>query len=69
MTNIQIPDSLPTDDKLYAMQLVAKMKDSADRVGAKFIGGFIAPDGTKYIASNMDKDDPDYIIPDNLQEQ
>ena len=35
--SIQVPDSLPTDDKLYAMSLVAKMKDAADRVGAGFI--------------------------------
>lgn len=67
MSDIQIPDTLPTDDKLAAMQLVAKMKDSANKCGAKFIGGFIAPDGTKFIASNMDEDDPNYIIPDNLQ--
>ena len=66
--SIQVPDSLPTDDKLYAMSLVAKMKDAADRVGAGFIGGFIAPDGTKFISTNMDEDDPNFIIPDNLRD-
>ena len=68
MSDIQIPDSIPTSDKLHAMQLVAKMKDAADRVGAGFIGGFVAPDGTKYISSNMDEDDPNYIIPENLRD-
>jgi hypothetical protein len=67
MPNLQIPDNIPDSDRLRAMALVAKMKDAADKCGAQFIGGFIAPDGTKYIASNMDEDDPNYIIPDNLQ--
>ena len=49
------------------MQLVAKMKDAANKCGAQFIGGFIAPDGTKYIASNMNQDDPNYIIPEELR--
>ena len=66
MSNL-IPDNIPTDDKLAAMQLVAKMREAADRVGAQFIGGFIAPDGSKFIASNMDPSDPNYIIPENLQ--
>ncbi len=67
MNNIQIPDSLPTDDKLRAMQIVAQMKAAADKAGAKFIGGFMTPDGDKFIMSNMDESDPDHIIPENLQ--
>ena len=67
MNEIQIPDSIPTSDKLHAMQLVAKMKDAADRVGAGFIGGFVAPDGTKFISTNMDPDDPNYQLPENLR--
>jgi selenophosphate synthetase-related protein len=67
MPNIQIPDNIPQSDKLAAMQLVAKMKDAANKCGAQFIGGFIAPDGTKYIASNMNQDDPNYIIPEELR--
>ena len=60
MKDIQIPDTLPTDERLYAMSLVAKMKDAADRVGAGFIGGFIAPDGTKDQApvNEMQLNDP-----------
>ena len=67
MPNIQIPDNIPQSDKLAAMQFVAKMKDAANKCGAGFIGGFIAPDGTKFIASNMDEDDPNYIIPEELR--
>ena len=67
MLNIQIPDNIPQSDKLAAMQFVAKMKDAANKCGAGFIGGFIAPDGTKFIASNMDEDDPNYIIPEELR--
>ena len=67
MPNIQIPDNIPQSDKLAAMQFVAKMKDAANKCGASFIGGFIAPDGTKFIASNMDEDDPNYILPEELR--
>ena len=67
MSNIQIPDQLPDPQKLYAMSLVAKIKDQADACGARFIGGFIAPDGERFIMTNMEEDDPNYIIPDNLQ--
>lgn len=68
MSNLQVPDNIPDADKLRAMALVAKMQDAANKCGAQFIGGFIAPDGTKYIASNMDEDDPNYIIPDKLMD-
>ena len=67
MNNIQIPDNLPESDKLAAMELVAKMRAAADRVGAGFVGGFIAPDGTKFIASNMDDEDTNLMLPENLR--
>ena len=68
MNKIQIPDNLPESDKLAAMQLVAKMRAAADRIGAGFVGGFIAPDGTKYIASNLDDDDIDALLPEDLRD-
>jgi hypothetical protein len=68
MTNIQIPDSLPTDDKLAAMEFVAKMRASADKCGAGFIGGFIAPDGSKFVMTNMDDDDAQALLPANLKD-
>ena len=67
MSDLKVPDQIPDPQKLYAMSLVAKMKDQADKLGAHFIGGFIAPDGERFIMSNMEEDDPNYIIPDNLQ--
>ena len=67
MSDLQIPDNIPTDERLQAMALVARMKDAADKHGVGFIGGFIAPDGTKFISTNMDEDDPNYIIPENLR--
>lgn len=68
MSNIEIPDNIPQSDKLAAMQLVAKMKAAADKAGVGFVGGFIAPDGTKFIQSNLD-DDSDYenLLPDQLR--
>jgi len=68
MPNIQIPDNIPPTDKLAAMEFVAKMRAAADRVGAGFIGGFIAPDGTKFIQTNLDDDDDiNNLLPDNLR--
>jgi hypothetical protein len=49
------------------MQLVAKMKESADKHGIGFIGGFVAPDGQKFIMTNMDDDDTQALLPDNLK--
>lgn len=68
MPNIQIPDNIPQSDKLAAMELVAKMRAAADRVGAGFIGGFIAPDGTKFIQTNLDdEDDINNLLPEDLR--
>ena len=68
MPNIQIPDNIPPTDKLAAMELVAKMRAAADKVGAGFIGGFIAPDGTKFIQTNLDdEDDINNLLPEDLR--
>lgn len=53
---------LATQDKfsveqLKAMQLVAKMKEAADRCGAGFVGGFISTTGHRFLMSNVDSDD------------
>jgi hypothetical protein len=39
-----IPNSLDSQ-KLAFMQLTAKMRESADKYGMGFVGGFISPDG------------------------
>lgn len=44
-------------EQLRAMQLVAKMKESADKIGAGFVGGFISPTGERFMMSNVDADD------------
>jgi hypothetical protein len=62
----RIPDSLDMQ-RLQAMQLVAKMKESADKNGIGFIGGFIAPNGEKFVMSNMDDEDTETYLPDNLK--
>jgi hypothetical protein len=64
--SLRIPDSVDLE-RLQAMQLVAKMKESADRQGIGFIGGFIAPDGEKFIMTNMDDEDTQALLPDNLK--
>jgi hypothetical protein len=64
--SIRIPDSIDLQ-RLQAMQLVAKMKESADKNGVGFIGGFIAPNGEKFIMTNMDDEDSQALLPDNLK--
>jgi hypothetical protein len=64
--SLRIPDSVDLQ-RLQAMQLVAKMKESADKHGIGFIGGFVAPDGQKFIMTNMDDDDAQALLPDNLK--
>jgi hypothetical protein len=44
-------------EQLKAMQLVARMKEAADNVGAGFVGGFITPSGQRFMMSNVDADD------------
>jgi hypothetical protein len=62
----RIPDSIDSQ-RLQAMQLVAKMKESADKYGIGFVGGFIAPNGEKFVMSNMDDDDTQMLLPEDLQ--
>ena len=64
--SLRIPDSIDLQ-RLQAMQLVAKMKESADKQGVGFIGGFVSPDGQKFIMTNMDDDDAQALLPDNLK--
>ena len=64
--SLRIPDSIDLQ-RLQAMQLVAKMKESADKHGIGFIGGFVAPDGQKFIMTNMDDEDAQALLPDNLK--
>jgi len=54
--------------RLQAMQLVAKMKETSDRLGMGFIGGFISPSGEKFVMTNMtDDDDINALMPEDLK--
>lgn len=66
MTKPRIPNAIDTQ-RLQAMQLVARMKEAADRAGCGFVGGFISPDGQKFVMSNMDPEDQEMLIPDSLR--
>lgn len=44
-------------EQLRGMQLVARMKDAADKAGAGFVGGFISPTGERFMMSNVGEDD------------
>lgn len=47
-------------EQLRAMQLVAKMKEAADKCGAGFVGGFVSPTGERFMMSNVDESDLQY---------
>lgn len=61
-----IPDSLDPQ-KLAFMQLTAKMRESADKYGMGFVGGFISPDGETFVMTNMNKEDTNMFLPDELR--
>ena len=69
MPNIQIPDELPRQDKLAAMAFIAKMRDAANKAGVSFVGGFIAPDGEKFMMNNVNDDIEviNQMLPEELQ--
>jgi len=62
----RIPDSVDAQ-RLEAMQLVARMKESADKFGVGFVGGFIAPNGEKFMMTNMDEADTQALLPEDLK--
>lgn len=64
--NLRIPNSID-NQRLAAMRLVACMKEAADRNGRGFIGGFIAPNGEKFVMTNMEDDDFQQLLPDELR--
>jgi hypothetical protein len=61
----RIPDSVDAQ-RLEAMQLVARMKESADKFGIGFVGGFIAPDGQKFMMTNLSPEDTELLTPKEL---
>lgn len=47
---------------LHSMQHVARLRELADKQGMGFIGGFLLPDGTPFVMSNMEDDNQEEII-------
>jgi hypothetical protein len=62
-----IPDSIDSE-RLQAMQLVAKMKEAADKAGIGFVGGFSDGKGDTFTMTNMGDDDKDFLLPDDLKD-
>ena len=62
----RIPDAVDTQ-RLEAMQFVARMKESADKFGVGFVGGFISPNGQKFMMTNMDETDTQALLPEDLK--
>jgi len=62
----RIPDAIDLQ-RLQAMQVVAKMKESADKYGIGFVGGFITPNGEKFVMSNMTDEDTNMLLPEDLK--
>jgi hypothetical protein len=65
--SLRIPDSIDAR-RLEAMQMVAKMKEAADKYGIGFVGGFIDNNGEKFVMTNMDDEDTDMLLPDSLRD-
>jgi len=61
----KIPSSIDRQE-LEAMHYIAKLKESADKLGIGFIGGFVAPSGEKFIMTNMDETDTAALLPEDL---
>jgi hypothetical protein len=49
------------------MQMIARMREAADKHGLGFVGGFVAPDGQKFVMSNMDDFDTEALTPEDLK--
>jgi len=62
----RIPDAMDFQ-RLQAMQIVAKMKESADKYGVGFVGGFVSANGEKFMMSNMSDEDTLMLLPEDLQ--
>ena len=64
---LRIPNSIDAQ-RLEAMQVVAKMKESADRLGIGFVGGFVTHTGEKFVMTNLPDDEANVLMPFDLQD-
>ena len=56
----------PTMRQMAAMQLVARMREAADKYGAGFVGGFVDENGNRFMMSNLEEGD---IQEEKIKEQ
>ena len=49
------------------MRVTASMKESADKYGVGFVGGFVSPDGEIFMMSNMNEEETNALLPDQLK--
>ena len=62
----KIPSSIHRQE-IEAMHYIAKLKESADKLGIGFVGGFIGPNGDKFVMSNLNEDDQQLLLPEHLK--
>lgn len=67
MSKPNVPSAVSSKN-LAAMAYVAKMKEAADKFGCGFVGGFISPEGEKFVMTNMDEEETNLLMPDHLRE-
>ena len=67
MSKPNVPSTVSSKN-LAAMAYVARMKEAADKLGCGFVGGFISPEGEKFMMTNMSDEDTKLLMPDSLRE-
>ena len=73
MSEIQIPNTLPTMERMRRMMMVAQMRSTADASGMGFIGGWMDEEtGEVFYQTNREESDQvnqflRQVLPDNAQ--
>lgn len=67
MSKSNVPSTVSSKN-LAAMAYVARMKEAADKLGCGFVGGFISPEGEKFVMTNMNEEETNLLIPDHLRD-
>lgn len=65
--NSNVPSTVSSNN-LAAMAYVARMREIADKLGCGFVGGFISPQGEKFVMTNMSEEDTNLRMPDCLRD-
>lgn len=73
MSEIQVPNTLPTMERMRRMMMVAQMRSTADASGMGFIGGWMDEEtGEVFYQTNCEESDQvnqflRQVLPDNAQ--